>query len=92
MTSRQGAGDGPPSPLALSRGTVDRVTLRRNDADWIDRAWKDPGTRVLVVLDGQALVRDVDDRPELVFLARNRRRRGPGSCWARTTTGWSTSA
>ena len=69
MTSPEGAGDGRPAPLALSRGTVDRVTIRRNDVDWIDRAWKDPGTRVLVVHRGEALVRDVDDQVELVFLA-----------------------
>ena len=44
--------------LALSRSTIDRVTKRRNDQDWIDAAWKDPRTRVLVVHQGQALVRD----------------------------------
>jgi NAD+ diphosphatase len=51
--------------LALARGTVDRVTKRRTDQDWIDAAWKDPRTRVLVVHQGQALVRD----ESLVFLA-----------------------
>jgi len=51
--------------LALARGTVDRVTKRRTDQDWIDAAWKDPRTRVLVVHDGQALVRDEG----LVFVA-----------------------
>ncbi len=51
--------------LALSRATVDRVTKRRADQDWIDAAWKDPRTRVLVVHDGQALVRDEG----LVFVA-----------------------
>jgi len=51
--------------LALARGTVDRVTKRRNDQDWIDAAWKDPRTRVLVVHQGQALVRD----ESLVFLS-----------------------
>lgn len=52
--------------LALSRGTVDRVTARRTDQEWIDAAWKDPHTRVLVVHDGHALVRGDD---ELVFLS-----------------------
>jgi NAD+ diphosphatase len=42
----------------LARGTVDRVTHRRTDKDWIDAAWKDPRTRVLVVHDGHALVRE----------------------------------
>ena len=51
--------------LALARGTVDRITKRRTDQDWIDAAWKDPRTRVLVVHQGQALVRD----ESLVFLA-----------------------
>jgi NAD+ diphosphatase len=42
----------------LARGTVDRITHRRTDKDWIDAAWKDPRTRVLVVHDGHALVRE----------------------------------
>jgi NAD+ diphosphatase len=52
--------------LALARGTVDRVTKRRTDQEWIDAAWKDPRTRLLVVHDGQALVRGDE---ELVFIA-----------------------
>jgi NAD+ diphosphatase len=55
----------PLSELALARGTVDRVTKRRTDKDWIDAAWKDPRTRVLVVHQGQALVWD----DGLVFVA-----------------------
>ena len=51
-------GAAPLGGLALARGTVDRVTKRRTDKDWIDAAWKDPRTRVLVVREGQALVRD----------------------------------
>jgi NAD+ diphosphatase len=69
VTSPEGSGAGQPAPLALSRGTVDRVTIRRDDQDWIDRAWKDPGTRVLVVHRGRALVRDANGQAELVFLA-----------------------
>jgi NAD+ diphosphatase len=69
VSSPEGSGAGQPAPLALSRGTVDRVTIRRDDQDWIDRAWKDPGTRVLVVHRGSALVRDVGGQVELVFLA-----------------------
>jgi NAD+ diphosphatase len=52
--------------LALARGTVDRITRRRTDQEWIDAAWKDPRTRVLVVSGGHALVRGDD---ELVFVA-----------------------
>ena len=66
MTSPELTGCAPLDHLALARGTVDRVTHRRTDQDWIDAAWKDPRTRVLVVHDGHALVRD---QRELVFLA-----------------------
>jgi NAD+ diphosphatase len=59
----------PLEALALSRGTVDRVTEKRSDPDWLDAAWKDPRTRVLVVSDGQALVRMDNTRAELVFLS-----------------------
>jgi len=51
--------------LALARGTVDRIARRRTDQEWIDAAWKDPRTRVLVVYQGHALLRD----DELVFVA-----------------------
>jgi len=48
---------------------VDRVTHRRSDAAWLDAAWADPGSRVLVVEAGQALVREHGDRMDLVFVA-----------------------
>ncbi len=54
--------------LALDRGTVDRLTEKRADQDWIDAAWKDPRTRVFVVRDGQALVRIDDEHAELVLV------------------------
>jgi NAD+ diphosphatase len=57
------------SSLALSRGTVDRVTHRRSDAEWLDAAWADPGSLVLVVEAGQTLVREDGDRMDLVFVA-----------------------
>jgi NAD+ diphosphatase len=57
------------SSLALSRGTVDRVTHRRSDVEWLDAAWADPASRVLVVEAGQALVRADGDRMDLVFVA-----------------------
>ena len=50
----------PLDSLALSRGTVHRLTEKRADPEWLDAAWADPGTRVLVVSDGQAPVR-IDD-------------------------------
>jgi NAD+ diphosphatase len=57
--------------LALSRGEVDRSTARRGDAGWLAAAWASPGTRVVVVEDGQALVRlpDDDSKAELAFVA-----------------------
>jgi NAD+ diphosphatase len=58
VTSPEPPGCAPLDNLALARGTVDRVTRRRTDQDWIDAAWKDPRTRVLVVADGHALVRE----------------------------------
>jgi len=60
--------------LALGRGEVDRSTVRRTDAEWLAAAWADPGTRVLVVEDGQALIRTAggDDQAELVFLSPQR--------------------
>jgi NAD+ diphosphatase len=60
--------DGPLGRLALSRSTVDRATQRRGDAAWIEAAWADPDTRVLVVRDSQALVATRDGQLELVFV------------------------
>ncbi|MBO0789173.1 MAG: hypothetical protein J2P33_24190, partial [Actinobacteria bacterium] len=40
--------------LALSRGEVDRSTINRNDPAWIEAAWADPRTRVLVLTGGAA--------------------------------------
>jgi NAD+ diphosphatase len=60
--------DGPLGRLALSRSAVDRATQRRGDTDWLARAWADPGTRVLVVRDAQALVATREGQLELVFV------------------------
>ena len=59
---------GPLGRLALSRETVDRVTELRSDTAWLERAWADPGTRVLVVRDGRALARQDGDEVELLFV------------------------
>ena len=59
----------PLDSLALARGTVDRVTHRRTDKDWLDAAWAEPRTRVLVVSDGSALVRLDDEHAELIFVS-----------------------
>jgi NAD+ diphosphatase len=55
--------------LALSRAEVDRSTARRSDNEWLAAAWADPGTRVLVVEDGRALVRANDGSEDLVFVS-----------------------
>jgi NAD+ diphosphatase len=55
--------------LALSRSAVDRATQRRSDLAWVEAAWADPGTRVVVVHNSQALVAVSGDRLELVFVA-----------------------
>jgi NAD+ diphosphatase len=58
----------PLDSLALSRGTVDRLTEQRADTAWLDAAWADPGTRVLVVSDGQALAKVDDEQAALIFV------------------------
>jgi NAD+ diphosphatase len=59
----------PLGPLALARGTVDRVTRRRTDKAWIEAAWKDPRSRVLVVDEGRALVQEDAGRVELILVS-----------------------
>ena len=60
--------DGPLGRLALSRSGVDRATGRREDTAWIESAWADPGSRVLVLRDAQALVATRDGQAGLVFV------------------------
>ena len=54
--------------LMLARETVDRAAHHRSDSAWLARAWADPGTRVLTVWDGQALVRFGEPEASLVLL------------------------
>ena len=56
-----------PSRLALSRSAVDRLAERRDDAEWLSRAWSDPRTRVFVVSEGRVAV--TPDRTALATLA-----------------------
>ena len=51
--------------LALARAAVDRAAHRRTDDDWLDKAWQDPATRVLLISDGRAEVSG--DPPALVL-------------------------
>ncbi|WP_328808039.1 NAD(+) diphosphatase [Nonomuraea antri] len=48
-------------PLLLARGTIDRSSALRADDGWLERAWADPTTRVLVIDNGHTLVRRVGD-------------------------------
>jgi NAD+ diphosphatase len=58
----------PLGDLALSRGTVDRVTGKRTDEEWLDAAWADPRTRVLVVSGGKALIRQDGEHVGVIFV------------------------
>ncbi|HEX3389155.1 MAG TPA: NAD(+) diphosphatase [Streptosporangiaceae bacterium] len=53
--------------FVLARSTVDRVSARRADTDWLAAAWADPATRVLVLEDTRALVRFGDKEADLVL-------------------------
>src|SRR4029077_788777 len=66
--SRRGLEVTPLDSLARSRGTVDRLTEKRADQAWLDEAWADPGSRVLVVADGQARARIDDETASLIFV------------------------
>lgn len=54
---------------ALSRGTLDRSTPRRQDDAWVTDAWADPSTRVVIVEDGRALVDLADSAARLVLVS-----------------------
>jgi NAD+ diphosphatase len=55
--------------IALTRHEVERCTHLRTDEDWLAKAWDDPGTRVLVIDNGQALARLDDGSAELSFVS-----------------------
>jgi NADH pyrophosphatase NudC (nudix superfamily) len=54
--------------FVLARSTLDRVSARRGDTDWLAAAWADPGTRVLVLDNAGALVRFGDKEAELILV------------------------
>jgi NAD+ diphosphatase len=64
-------------PLLLARGTIDRSSLLRADAQWLEQAWSDPATRVLVIDDGHTLVRRVGDEVRAVLYGPEDAPQGP---------------
>ena len=54
--------------LALARADVDRSAHLRADAGWLERAWANPATRVLVVEQGRTLAEISDTGARLHFL------------------------
>ncbi len=57
------------SALALARGDLDRGVERRGDTAWLDAAWGDPSTRVVLVHRGRALVSGTGDNGDDVEIA-----------------------
>ena len=55
-------------PLALARGTVDRMSQHRTDPAWLEDRWADPRTLVLVIENGRALVWFGKTAAELVLV------------------------
>ncbi len=60
-----------PSTLALTRSQVERSAPLRTDTEWLAAAWASEETRVILVADGQALIRSGDEGEpaELVFVS-----------------------
>jgi NAD+ diphosphatase len=54
--------------LALAREEVDRSAHLRGDADWLEAAWAEPATRVLVVEKGRVLAEITDVGARLGFV------------------------
>ncbi|MET7328798.1 NAD(+) diphosphatase [Nonomuraea sp. NPDC005650] len=54
-------------PLLLARGTIDRSSALRANEQWLERAWSDPSTKVLVIDDGHTLVRRSGDEVQAVL-------------------------
>ena len=55
-------------PIPLTQTGVDREARLRADDAWLQKAWADPNTRVIVVEDSQALMRTGDGAAELIFI------------------------
>jgi NAD+ diphosphatase len=55
--------------LALARAQIDRSAHLRNDQAWLDAAWADPHTRVLVVEQGRVLCDMGREQVRLIFVS-----------------------
>ena len=66
MTGEEYAGE--LGGFVLARGTLDRVSARRGDTEWLAATWADPAARVLVLDNARALVRFGDKEAELVLV------------------------
>jgi NAD+ diphosphatase len=56
--------------LTLARGDLDRAAERRDDTEWLEAAWSDDASRVVVVRGGRAATRrSAEGSVELVLLA-----------------------
>nr|WP_225878328.1 NAD(+) diphosphatase [Spongiactinospora rosea] len=64
-------------PLLLARSAIDRSALQRDDTEWLDRAWNDPATRVLIIEEGRTLVRRTGDETEIVYFSPDETPPGP---------------
>ncbi len=53
----------------LSGLDIDRMAERRDDLDWLERAYRDPASRVLLAHRGRMLVRYHESTPRVVFRA-----------------------
>jgi NAD+ diphosphatase len=58
---------GEPGALSLARSAVDRASHRRDDVAWVEGAWADEKSRVLVLDGAQAMIRFSGDGAALVL-------------------------
>ncbi|WP_067178929.1 NAD(+) diphosphatase [Microtetraspora niveoalba] len=64
-------------PLLLSRGVVDRSAALRGDEEWLRRVWADEATRVLLVHEGETLVRSRGAEASLALMSPAQAPEGP---------------
>ncbi|ETK31262.1 NAD(+) diphosphatase [Microbispora sp. ATCC PTA-5024] len=69
--------DGLLGPLLLARSAIDRSAGLRGDEAWLEQAWAAEKTRVLLVHEGQTLIRRFTDGAALVLMAPAEAPEGP---------------